>query len=282
MAQRSKYWSNSKVADFIRGDKKPGSATAEGWNKWEKASKEKSPIRYWIVETAFDAVQNFLWWPIDKLYDFKYYCNNRFVTKTHSLTSSTLRKGAWAEFGTRVLHCNFDELVNFVEVESAWSHIAWGEPAERAKYKTPWYAYGWFRLRTWRCKAAGLDHLYWASSLVFDNDMGVSKGDALYGKPTQQAETAKETLALYHWWKNVRPKREDPHDAGGWTAICEATRAKDPDNIMAMLDHSNETPEERDASTAALHKTRDIEAAYEAEDEEMLIRLVKLAPKLWT
>jgi hypothetical protein len=282
MAQRSSYWSNSRLADFIRGDKKPRALTALGWNAWEKASKEKHPIRYWIVEEAFDAVQNFLWWPIDKLYDFKYYCNNRFVTKTHALTSTTLKKGEWAEFGTRVLHCNFDELVNFVEVEQAWSHIAWGNEEERKKYKAPWYSYGWWRLRVWRSPEAGLNHLYWAAGLVYDQNMGCGPGSPHFGQPTSQAENAKETLALYHWWKNVRPARPDPYDAGGWTAVCKASRAKDPTDLLGMLDHSNETPEERAASKAALDKTHEIEQEYEKEDEEMLVRLVKLSSKLWT
>jgi hypothetical protein len=282
MAQRSSYWSNSKVADFIRGDKKLKMGTGAEWNAWEKASKEKNPIRYWIVEEGFDKVQNFLWWPIDKLYDFKYYCNNRFVTKTHALTSSSLKRGEWAEFGTRVLHCNFDELVNFVEVETAWHHIAWGEKEEREKYKAPWYAAGWFRLRVWRSKEAGLAHLYWAASLTYDQNNGCGPGNALYGKPTPQAEHAKETLALYHWWKNVRPARANAYDESGWSAVCETARLKDPGNVMAMFDRDNETPEERAASDAALFKTRDIEAEYEQEDEVMLIRFVKLAPQLWT
>jgi hypothetical protein len=282
MAHRSSYWSNSKLADFIRGNKKPGALTASGWTDWEKASREKHPIRYWIAETAFDKMQNAVWWPIEKLYNFKYYWNNRFITKTHALTSATLRKGAWAEFGTRYLHCTFDELVNFVEIESAWKHIAWST-TDRKKYKTPWYAAGWWRWRTWRSAEAGLDHLYWAAALTYDQNMGVGPGSEYYGKPTPQAQTARETLALYHWWKNVRPARPDPHQASGWAAICDAARAKNPDaGVMAMLDHRNETAEEAAASKAALDKTREIEESYEKEDEDMSVRLAKLAPKLWT
>jgi len=33
------YWSNSKVADIIRGIKKPNSATTEEWADWEKKAK---------------------------------------------------------------------------------------------------------------------------------------------------------------------------------------------------------------------------------------------------
>ena len=286
MAQRASYWSNSRLADFIRGTKKPGAETASGWNKWEKASKEKHPIRYWIVEEGFDAVQNTLWWPIDKLYDVKYYCVNRFVTRTHALTSATLKRGEWAEFGTRVLHCNFDELVNFVEVETAAHHVAWGDDETRAKYKRPWHATGWFKLRTWRCPQAGLDHLYWASSLTFGEDMGIKPGREGYGDPTPQALTAKETLVLYLWWTKVRPARKDPYDASGWSDLCKQREEKAKENgkegFMAMFDHDDETPEEAKAHSDSMDRLHDLEAEYEKEDEEMLVRLAKLSSKLWT
>jgi hypothetical protein len=35
-------------------------------------------------------------------------------------------------------------------------------------------------------------------------------------------------------------------------------------------------------SDAAHEKLREIEAAYEAEDEEMMIRLIKIRQSLWT
>lgn len=280
---RSNYWSNSKIADFIRGTSKPYAATSNEWTTWKKASKKLYPLRHWIVEEGFDKVQNFCHWPADKLDAVKYNFINRFITKTHALTSSTLKRGAWTEFGTRVLHCNFDELVNFVEIESAWGHITWGDKEERDKYNVPWHSYGWWRMRVWRCPAAGLDHLYWAAALTYDTGSGVSSGNALFGTPTTQAETAKEILALYHWWKNVRPVRPDVHDESGWHAVCESRREKENnEDLPGDYYWFGETPEEVVASKAALNKSVEIEEAYNKEDEEMLIRFVKLSPKLWT
>jgi len=48
---------------------------------------------------------------------------------------------------------------------------------------------------------------YWSCSKFSD---WVDKKDPHFGKPTSQALAAQETLALYTWWKEERPKRLDP------------------------------------------------------------------------
>ena len=151
MAQRSNYWSCSKFADWLRGTAKGGAKTSDGWDDWEKTAKSKYPVRYWIAEEALDAIQNFIWWPVDKIYDVKYYINNRWVTRTHSLTAHPrdIKPGTWCDVGNRFLPCLFNELVDFVEVELAWWHLAWNSE-DRHKYNAPWWAFGWFRVRTWQ------------------------------------------------------------------------------------------------------------------------------------
>lgn len=280
MAQRYNYWSCSKFADWIRGIEKGHAKTGRGWREWEQEGKAKYPIRFWIAEEALDAIQNFIWWPVDKLYDIKYYINNRWVSRTHSLTAhpKDIRPGQWCDVGNRFLPCLFNELVDFVEVELAWWHIAWSEPAEKAKYKAPFWATGWFRWRTWRCAQAGLDNLKWQSELVWKEDEGFEPGDENIGKPTLQAIKAQEILELYKWWTEVYPKRPDPHDAGGWTAYCDMKR----ESGAHFLDLEDRTPEEAEMARVALDKTHEIEQAYEAEDEAMMIRLIKIRQGLWT
>jgi hypothetical protein len=39
------------------------------------------------------------------------------------------------------------------------------------------------------------------------NEEYVKKDDPSFGQPSNQALAAKETLALYYWWKEERPKR---------------------------------------------------------------------------
>jgi hypothetical protein len=278
MGQRSQYWSCTPFADWIRGIEKGGAKTGRGWREWEAEAKTKYPIRYWIAEEALDAVQSFLWWPIDKLYDVKYYINNRWITRTHSLTAHPrdIKPGQWCDVGNRFLPCLFNELVDFVELELAWWHLAWS-PEERAKYNMPWWAVGWWRIRTWRCPQAGLDNLKWQSELVWKEDE-VGDNKEKIGKPTYQAEKALEILALYKWWTEVYPNRPDVHDASGWTAYCDMRRERGDH----MLDMEDRSPEEAEMSRAALDKSHELEQAYEAEDEAMMIRLIKIRNSLWT
>lgn len=280
MAQRARYWSCSKFADWIRGIEKGDAKTSRGWREWEREGKRLHPIRYWIAEEALDAIQNFIWWPVDKLYDIKYYVNNRWVTRTHALTAHPrdIRPGQWQDVGYRILPCLFNELVDFVEVEQAWSHIAWDTEA-RKKYRPPFYAWGWFRWRTWRCPEAGLDYLRWASELRHDDEW--DKGSEHYGQPTRQALAAQEILALYDWWVNVRPQRVDPHDASGWSAHCDRLRERDG-GLLSGLDHENETAEERAEVTRMLDESYRLEEQYEQEDEDMMIRLIRIRRSLWT
>ena len=279
MAWQSSYWSCSKFADWLRGTPKLNAGTGREWRDWKRAAKESHPIRYWIVEEGLDYLQDFVTWPERKLNDIRYYINNRWVSRTNSLTAhpKDIRPGQWCDVGNRFLPCLFNELVDFVEIEQAWHYVAWNSE-EQKKYSVPWYRRGWLRWRTWRCPEAGLEYLRWASGLKIDDSMGVQPGEEGYGEPTYQAKAAKEILELYTWWKEVYPKRPDVHDASGWTAYCEMRRGKGYD----FLDLEDKTPEEAEQCKIALDKTREIEESYEKEDEEMMIRLIKIRQSLWT
>jgi hypothetical protein len=280
MAQHTRYWSCTPFADWLRGTKKLSAGTAEEWDDWTTAAQMKHNFRYWLAEEGLGHIQDFVTWPVRKIYDLKYYINNRWVTRTHSLTAHVrdIRPGAWCDVGNRFLPCLFNELVDFVEIETAWSHIAWGDKEARAKYDPPFYASGWFRWRTWRCPQAGLDHLDWAMSLKFDEDW-IDKDDPKFGQPTPQAQAAKELKELYTWWTEVYPNRPDPYDASGWTEYCEASRLANGGKLSWGADKSPELKKQSDRAHKLLQK---IEAAYEKEDEAMMIRLIKARNSLWT
>ena len=282
MAQHSNYWSCTPFADWLRGTKKLSAGTAEQWDNWTTAAQMKHNFRYWLAEEALGHIQDFVTWPVRKLYDIKYYINNRWVTRTHSLTAHArdIKPGDWCDVGNRFLPCLFNELVDFVEIESAWSHIAWGSKEDRAKYNPPFWASGWWRWRTWRCPQAGIDHLDWAMTLVMDDNMGVEKDSPNFGKPTGQAERAKELKELYIWWTVTYRNRPDPYDASGWTAHCEAMRVKYPGSFFSSL--NSKDAEDKKASDKAHKLLSKIEAAYEKEDEAMMIRLIKARDSLWT
>lgn len=281
MAHHNSYWSCSKFADWLRGTKKLDAGTSEQWDEWTNMAKMRHSFRYWLAEEGLSYLQDFITWPIRKLYDIKYYINNRFITRTHSLTahSRDIRPGSWCDVGNRFLPCLFNELVDFVEIEQAWHHCLWDDDA-KSKFNPPWYSRGWFRWRTWRCAEAGLEYLRWASSLTMGQDWGVEESDSNYGKPTYQAKAAKEIIELYTWWTEVYPNRPDPYDASGWTDYCERMRVKYPGSFMSSLNTKDK--EERRESDRAHKLLRKIEKQYEDEDEKMMIRLVKIRNSLWT
>jgi len=281
MAQHTHYWSCSKFADWLRGTSKLGAGTSKEWYEWEKAAVASNPIRYWIVEEGLGNVQDFVTYPIRKIHDLKYYINNRYVTRTHSLTAHhrDITPGKWCDVGNRFLPCLFNELVDFIEVESAWSHIAWGNKEDRAKYEAPFWATGWFRWRSWRSAQAGLDHLDWAMTLTMGEDFGISKDDKNFGKPTGQALRAKELKELYIWWTQVYPNRPDAYDVSGWSAICESRRETHKEDGFMWNDR---TPAEKKETKKALALSSKIEKAYADEDEAMMIRLVRARDSLWT
>ena len=278
MAHHSNYWSCTPLADWLRGTNKLKMGTAEEWDEWREQATKSHPVRYWIADTALDHLQDFVTWPIRKIYDVKYYINNRWVTRSHSLTAHPrdIKPGDWQDVGNRFLPCLFNELVDFVEIETAWHHIAWDEEAHK-KYNPPFYATGWFRWRTWRCPEAGLDNLKWQSELIHDDDY--CKDQPYYMKPTPQAVKAQEIIDLYKWWTEVYPNRPDPYDASGWTAYCELSRLANGGKLSWGAD---KTPELKKASKLAHKELKKIEAAYEKEDTDMMIRLIKVRHGLWT
>lgn len=280
MAHHTHYWSCSKFADWLRGTAKLSAGTSEEWDDWTTAAQMKHSFRYWLAEEGLGHLQDFVTWPVRKIYDLKYYINNRYVTRTHSLTASPkdIKPGDWCDVGNRFLPCLFNELVDFVEIETAWSHVAWGSAEDRAKYDPPFWASGWFRWRTWRSPAAGLDHLDWAMTLT--NTDWCDKDDPNYGKPTLQAIRAKEIKDLYIWWTQTYRNRPDPYEASGWSAHCDAMRIKYPGKMFSSL--NSKDPADRKASDKAHKLLQKIEKQYEQEDEQMMIRLIKIRDSLWT
>jgi hypothetical protein len=280
MAHHSTYWSCTPFADWLRGTKKLSAGTSEEWDEWTTMAQMKHNFRYWLAEEALGHIQDFVTWPARKLNDVRYYINNRWVSRSHSLTAHPrdIKPGQWQDVGNRFLPCLFNELVDFVEIEQAWHHCMWSDEM-KTKYDVPWYRKSWLRLRTWRCPDAGIEYLIWASGLKVKEDMGCNPGDKGYGEPTYQAKAATEILELYRWWTVTYRNRPDPYDASGWTAACEAQREANGGKL------SFSTPKDpvlRKQSDKAHKLLRKMEEAYAKEDEAMMIRLIKIRESLWT
>ncbi len=274
----SDYWSCSKFADWLRGTSKPSARREKDWDTWKKSAQKKS-FRYWLAEEGLDRLQNLLNWPKNRLNDVRHYCNNRWIYKTHSL-NSRLKPGQWYDFDTRMFHAAFDSLVNFVEIEQAWLNVICSDKAYK-KYRKRWYYFFLFT-HQWRSPEAGLDYLKWAANLRHDEEW-LDKNDPEFGKPTQQSIAAKETLELYTWWKEIRPKRPDPIDTSGLNNYWKEKHlaAQDQGIEFQLLDRDKEGPD-RDHFNQLMENCHRIEQEQAEEDTEMLIRLVKIRGSLWT
>ena len=275
---RSHYWTIGKFADWVRGTPGPGALTSEGWDAWHTKAQAAHPIRYWIAEEGLDHLQKFVYYIPDKLNDVRYYINNRWVSHSHALTAHPrdIQPGNWSDVGNRFLPCMFNELVDFVEIEQAWHHCIWSDDM-KTKYDVPWYRKGWLRWRTWRSAEAGMEYLRWAETLT--NEEFLEEGEKHKAEPTSQAKAAKEIIQLYTWWTVTYRNRPDPYEASGWTAACEASRIANGGRLSFSGDKD---PVLKKASDKAHKLLQKIEADYEKEDEEMMIRLIKIRGSLWT
>ena len=176
---RLRHWCCSGFADLLRGTEKP---TALGWNEWKdwhKQAQAAHPYRYYLAEKLLPRLQKMFFFPADCVGSAHSWYHNRFVSKTHCLKTG-LKPGVYHELDDRILHGLFNELSCFVEEELA---------ALRPKDNK-------YEFKKGKCPEAGLDHLDWEASLVYDTE-----GDPLFGKPTPQAETAKLIKELYLWWR---------------------------------------------------------------------------------
>jgi hypothetical protein len=276
---RSHYWTIGKFADWLRGTPKLKCGTSEEWDAWTEQAKTAYPVRWWIAEEGLDHLQKIVYYIPDKLNDVRYYINNRWVTRSHALTAHPrdIAPGTWRDVGNRFLPCLFNELVDFVEIEQAWHHCIWSDDA-KTKFDVPWWRKGWLRWRTWRCPEAGMEYLRWAETLT--NVEFLEEGEKHKAEPTYQAKAAKEIIELYTWWTETYRNRPDAMEASGWSAHCDAMRVKYPGSFFSSL--NSKDPEDKKASNKA-HKLMDkIEKAYAKEDEEMMIRLIKIRESLWT
>lgn len=247
---RIHYWTCSKFADWIRGTPKPYALEWGEWSNWKKETKAKNPARFWLAEEGLDKLQNLVMFPSDLYYTVKTYIVNRW-DQSHVLKTG-LKPGGYYDLDTKILHGLFTELVDLVEIEMA--HMSrWGNDKKYIFTKG-------------RSQEAGLDYLDWASSLTCGKSYQLNKKDQRYNKPTQQALDAQKIRELYLWWKNERPNRPDPFVISGYAE-------KDSDDELF-----GKMTKER---LTRMKQCDKLERAYEKEDTDKLIQLIKIRRSLW-
>jgi hypothetical protein len=186
----------------------------------------------------------------------------RFRTcRRYHIVNTGLEPGYY-DTDTRMLHVNFNLLVDFVEIEKAWMNT-WSDDSKYSKLS-------WFgkKFRRFRSPEDGISYLNWE---IIDCQL------------EEQSKAAKEVLELYTWWKTTRPNRPDPYVEAGYYEVFKYRTLRD-DLVEVERDGEKyytlkkSTKQERQV----FKKVTKIEAKYDKEDEQMLIRLVKIRKFLWT
>jgi hypothetical protein len=276
----NRYYSESAPFNWLRsklGIKKPVALRWGEWEKWDAELKKNNPVGFFLTETLPELLEKIPKNTIDHIDNVRIWVKN-YVGGTHALTSN-LKRGQWHEYDTRMLHCLFDSFVDFIEIETA-NHTIWCGGENVKKYKIPFiHRYRWLDWgKSLRIPEAGMEYLEWAKKL--------DQPDPETGEPvcTHQAKAAVEQMELYKWWKEVRPARKEAWVATGFRAFWDSMDTKYGRNSdwIGLGDSGKMTTEER-AEYDRLHDlVEECEKKYDDEDEEYMIRLIKLRHSLWT
>ena len=122
-------------------------------------------------------------------------------------------------------------------------------------------------------KDKGLDTLAWEKELVYDESFGYDETHEDFGKLTSQALAAIEQEEIYKWWK--ANKNRDFFKESGLAALYDTAGDL---SIFSVYKSMQDNPQ-----YDACSKLQDeLESKFKQEEEEMLIRLIKIRDTLWT
>jgi len=236
----------------------PDAASMEEWDVWNNNAM-KSKFKWFIVDTVPT------WFAVTFQYRYEHFISklkSKYIRKHNLIKITTLEDDEWYDTNTRLMHGMFQLLVDFVELEKAHMQVIFGEE------NAPRY----MRKANYRNGIMGLKYLDWEITLGKEG-----------GK--DQSKNAKIVRDLYIWWTGVRPQREDLMDVKGSMGVStnefyDSDTSKDSMGVFA--DFGRKKDNEPDLYKDVNKAYEDAEKKYNKEDEQMLIKLVKIRKSLWT
>lgn len=237
----------------------PEAATAEDWDAWDEKSKKEHPIKWFVSDTIPDTFGSYVSWPLERKYSA---LKQRVSEKRWKIVPRRLDKWQWHETDELVLHSAFELLEEFIIEEKShmlhWSHDDL-PPAKDEKTKIKY----------------AMEYLDWEISLCSKTDLMHSPNC----KEDSQSNIAKEAKELFIWWYNERPKRIDPYENEYYAQYTEMRKSRNAPDFT--LSHKDDTKEESKIYQKAMDLATELEEQYNKEDDENLIRLMKIRRGLW-
>lgn len=220
----------------------PNHATMNEWNEWHDKSRDRNPFIYFL---SFDLPAFFrrnVYYKINGLYSN---FRLKYIRTFNQIKIKTL-KYDYYDIDTRLLHGMFALLLEFVENEKSVMYEYSIENTAEAKKE----------LKKLSNLERGVKYLEWETTL--------DQNPNSYDYSPEQARAAKEILFLLQFWLN---RKDMQHNR---VLLVDSVRL----NMIGNILPSN------------LQKINDIQNNYEEkldiEEEEMLIRLIKIRKHLWT
>lgn len=228
--------------------------TWQSWKRYKGRLQRKAPFRWFLSETVPT------WWNKKvnaRYHSVKNWFHYRVKTRYHVVEMEV--EPGYMDADRRMIHASFQLLKDYVEIELAAMHHNAEEP-DNTSAKSFYERLAKVRRKQKRDPEAGLAYLDWS----IDDSPGV--GIKMAGGFSQD-ETAKEKKFLYLWWTKYRPSRIDLYkDDLIWSGP-----GYDPNKEIFDQD-----------CRWQYHLLSELEKFYEAEDEEMLHRLIGIRTRLWS
>ncbi|KKN19522.1 hypothetical protein LCGC14_0944820 [marine sediment metagenome] len=212
------------------------------WECWDKETSAKYPVRFLLQEKLPELYRKHIQWPLDRAYWWVRYR----TTHRHYrvIKPRTLEPGYYDE-RTLILHGAFEVLVEY------WEHF----------YRT--------NVSWWPTK--GEIDSYEVDIIQAKTDKEKEFIQAERDCLADQKAHYDEAHALHIWWTKTRPSRTHPK---GPTLPKEL-------GSLGWLDNKHKDDPRVIAYRAHLDEYNKLDCQWEEEDQEMLIRLVKIRQSLW-
>lgn len=238
---------------------KPLFASAETWSEWHEFERTK-PICNFCVNTVPDFIKYKI---IKRINNVKYWFLYRFFNEHKYQLIDTGLKPGYYDVDTRMFHGIFNLMKEFCEHEQPYHDWCWlDEPKEKFKPG----------------KEAALKSFAWQKDLVYTEDeIFRDEYKHLIGQPTPQALNATELEKIYLWWVDIFHNRKDPYEV--FKDEYFSNLVKEKNTMKAFCERP---PEEQEKYNEISKKRDELEKQYADEDEEMLLRLIKIRKSLWT
>ena len=197
---------------------------------------------------------------------------------------------SYYDISERLLHANFSLLKDFVECELAGLQLAFGNDKKKIPIS--------FKIR--RKMPALIERLFLpefrSSSLGIDY---INAQIKMYSKPIKYTSKDwrnshlrvwNEVFLLYFWWDFRLNQRKEPEELSGLHKLSEKIREKYGKVYEFKKVEGSTSSEmifvgdkkERKQYDLLIRKSWKIEGEQRKEDEDMLVRLVKIREYLWT